>query len=151
VDDIDSRDFDTKDFGSEDLDEMIIYGEGSAITPEDEKPIPFDDSDAEPPSVSHSPLNLGSDTIDISDAGPVEKVSPAAESAPSGKFKSTDRITGVKTFYAKLHPGAIAFLDEQITNWLKANPEVVVKRTNVATGDVLGKKTEPNLIVTIWY
>jgi len=143
VDDVDSRDFDTKDFGSEDLDEMIIYGESSAITPPDEEPIPFDDSDTETTDVSHAPLNLGGNQASA--------VEPAVEKPSSSKVASTDRITGVKTFFAKLHPGAIAFLDEQITNWLKANPDVVVKRTNTVTGEMQAKKSEPNLVVTIWY
>ena len=35
--------------------------------------------------------------------------------------------------------------------WLRENPDVVVKRTNTATGMVVGKKTEPNIIITILY
>jgi hypothetical protein len=62
-----------------------------------------------------------------------------------------DRITGIKTFYTKLHPGAIEFLDDQICKWLMDNPGVHIKRTNIVTGDVVAKKTEPNIIVTIWY
>ena len=70
---------------------------------------------------------------------------------PTGKIVSTDRIVGMKTFFTKLHGGAIEFLEEQIARWLKANPDVIVKRTNVVTGDVVGKKVEPNIIITIWY
>jgi len=58
---------------------------------------------------------------------------------------------GVKTFFTKLHPGAMNFLDEQITKWLKENPHVTVKRTNIVTGQVQAKKTEPNIIITVWY
>ena len=149
MDDIDSRDFDTKDFGSEDLDEMIIYGDASAITPEDDKPIPFDDSDTgnENTDVSHSPLNLGSGTIE----SPQRQAPPKAAAGPAKRTGSENRITGVKTFFAKLHPGAMAFLDEQISNWLKANPGVIVKRTDTVSGEVQGKKSEPNLIVSVWY
>ncbi|MEA3225397.1 MAG: hypothetical protein U9Q07_05560 [Planctomycetota bacterium] len=67
------------------------------------------------------------------------------------KVVSADRIVGMKTFFTKLHAGAITFLEEQIARWLKANPNVIVKRTNVVTGEVQGKKTEPNIIITIWY
>jgi len=150
TDDIDSRDFDTKDFGSEDLDEMIAYGNGSAITPEDEKPIPFDDSDVDTPDVSHSPLNLGGSTAEAPRAEP-SRSAPEARERPSPAEISSQKITGVKTFFAKLHPGALAFLDEQISNWLKNNPGIIVKSTDTVTGQVQGKKTEPNLIVTIWY
>ena len=70
---------------------------------------------------------------------------------PAGKPASTDRIAGVKTFFTKLHPGAMNFLDEQITKWLTENPDVTVKRTNVSTGQVQAKKTEPNIIINVWY
>jgi hypothetical protein len=59
--------------------------------------------------------------------------------------------TGVKTFFTKLHTGAIDFLDEQITNWLKQNPGIIIKQTNTTVGEVQGKKTEPNIIITVWY
>jgi hypothetical protein len=72
-------------------------------------------------------------------------------SIPALSLAAQPRITGVKTFYAKLHGGSISFLDEQITNWLRDNPNIVIKRTNVVTGDLVAKNTEPNVIVTIWY
>jgi len=68
--------------------------------------------------------------------------------APAG---NGDRITGCKTFFTKLHPGAIDFLDEQINQWLKDNPGVVIKLTNTTTGEVQGKKTEANILMTVWY
>ncbi len=115
-------------------------------------PIPFDDVNTNKTGVSHSPLTLGG-------GGPVEapkiKAAPQltrpVEKKPQEKIVSSDRITGIKTFFAKLHPGAIQFLDEQIGNWLKKNPGVTIKRTNVTTGNVQAKKTEPNIIITVWY
>lgn len=150
MDDVDSRDFETKDFGSEDLDEMIVYGDISAVSP-DSKPIPFDD-DRSGTEVSHSPLNL--DGSSAAGAPEVESTAQPAETprrGPAGKMSSSERITGVKTFFTKLHPGAMDFLDKQITNWLKANPGLVIKRTNMTTGEVQGKKTEHNIIITVWY
>lgn len=143
MDDIDSKDFETKDFGSEDLDDMVVYGDISAVSP-DIKPIPFDEETTGDTKISHSPLNLGGGKTEISDVG--------AGVRPSGRLSSSpERITGVRTFFTKLHPGALEFLDEQITNWLRNNPGVVVKRTNVTTGEVQAKKTEPNVIITVWY
>ena len=117
-----------------------------------DKPIPFDDVNTSETGVSHAPLTLGG-------GGPVEapkiKAAPQltrpAEKKPQEKIVSSDRITGIKTFFTKLHPGAMEFLDEQIGKWLKANPGVTIKRTNVTTGDVQAKKTEPNIIITVWY
>jgi hypothetical protein len=144
VSDVDSRDFETKDFGSEDLDDMVVYGDISAVSPEI-KPIPFDEDDTGDTEVSHSPLNLGgSSTAEVSEVG-------AAARAGKKIISSPERITGVKTFFTKLHPGAMEFLDEQISNWLRRNPGITIKRTNITTGDVQAKKTEPNIIITVWY
>jgi hypothetical protein len=115
---------------------------------------------AAPAGVSRAPLNLGA-------AGKPAATPPTAPSAAPAMPKittstpvvkklgtgavSTDRITAVKTFFAKLHPGAIEFLDGQIAEWLKENPGISIKQTNVSTGDIQGKNTEANLIITIWY
>lgn len=118
--------------------------------PEDlNKPIPFDDDDTADAGVSHSPLDLGGGGT--AEAPKIEKPPQPDIKKPAEKMVSAERITGVKTFFTKLHPGAMDFLDEQITNWLKNNPGVTIKRTNTVTGEVQGKKTEPNIIVTVWY
>jgi len=112
-----------------------------------DKPIPFDDAGTSEASVSHSPLDLGgSGTAELPK---IEVPKPVVKEAE--KVVSTDRIVGVKTFFTKLHPGAINFLDEQITKWLKENPGVTIKRTNIVTGQIQAKKTEPNIIISIWY
>jgi len=113
-----------------------------------DKPIPFDDSEPGGKGVSHAPLDLGgTNPVQIPK---VEMPKPAAQK-PMVKAASTDRIAGVKTFFTKLHPGALNFLDEQITRWLTENPGIKVKRTNITTGQVQAKKTEPNIIITVWY
>jgi len=112
------------------------------------KPLPFDDSDPGEKGVSHAPLDLGGTSpVQIPK---VQMPKPAAK-IPAQKTASTDRIEGVKTFFTKLHPGALNFLDEQITRWLTENPGIQIKRTNVATGEIQGKKSEPNIIISVWY
>jgi hypothetical protein len=111
-----------------------------------EKPIPFDDG----LSVSHAPLDLGGGGISSSSANEASEDMPVIKDTGK-KVSWPDRITGVKNFYTKLHAGAIDFLDEQICKWLMDNPGVTVKRTNTVTGDIVGKKTEPNIIITVWY
>jgi len=87
----------------------------------------------------------------------VPKIEPAGRAAAPVPGKSAEiassaeRITGVKTFFTKLHAGAIDFLNGQITKWLHDNPGVVIKRTNTVVGEIQAKKTEPNIIITIWY
>ncbi len=113
-----------------------------------DKPIPLDDVGAGGAGVSHSPLDLGgSNPVEI----PKIKVPKPVTMKPAEKVVSAERITGVKTFFTKLHAGAINFLDEQITKWLTENPDVKIKRTNTVTGEIQGKKTEPNIVITVWY
>jgi len=143
--------FDSSNLGDQNLNEPI------PLDKDLDEPIPFDDASASETGVSHSPLDLGGSGTAQTPKTEVPK--PAAQSnevlitsvKPTEKMVSTDRIVGVKTFFAKLHPGAMNFLDEQITNWLKNNPDVRIKRTNVATGEVQAKKTEPNIIISVWY
>lgn len=139
---------------------------------DNDKPIPFDDADkpvslgnsssSGSPGVSRAPLNLGGGGGQPAPAAkpapktvaPTPAAAPkpvAATPAPVMGTPAGGRITGMKTFFTKLHAGAIDFLGEQICKWLAENPEIVIKQTNITTGDVQGKKTEPNLIMTVWY
>ncbi len=99
--------------------------------------------------VSHAPLDLGGGPAPAAKPK-IKTPKPPPRKAPVAQ-SSADRITGVKTFFTKLHPGAIEFLDEQIADWLKENPGIHIKQTNVATGEVQAKKTEANIIIMIWY
>lgn len=113
-----------------------------------DKPIPLDDISIGGGSISHAPLDLGgSSPVEI----PKIQVPKPVAQKPAEKVASSDRITGIKTFFTKLHPGAINFLDEQITKWLAENPEIVIKRTNIITGEIQAKKTDPNIIISVWY
>jgi DNA-binding Lrp family transcriptional regulator len=115
------------------------------------EPIPFD-NDTSGASVSHSPLDLGGGGK--MEAPKIERPTQpvgAAAKKPAEKINSAERITGVRTFFTKLHAGAIEFLDEVITKWLKDNPGISIKRINMVTGEIQGKKTEPNIIITVWY
>lgn len=113
-----------------------------------DKPIPFDSDNPAQAGISHAPLDLGvGSTAEAAQAA----MPKPAEKKIAEKIVSTNRITGIKTFFTKLHPGAMEFLDEQITAWLKQNPGITIKHTNTATGEVQAKKTEPNIIITVWY
>ena len=134
--------FNNSNFGGQNINEPIPLDQDL------DKPIPLEDISIGGGSVSHAPLDLGG-------SSPLEapkiKVPQPVTKKPTEKLVSGDRITGVKTFFTKLHPGAINFLDEQITKWLKENPEVIIKRTNIITGDIQAKKTDPNIIITVWF
>ena len=135
---------------------MDNFEMSSFSNPDLDKPIPFDSGPSES-GVSHAPLDLGGGSaVKKPQAGapkPVVKptATPAPAAKPAPKAAAPGRIEGVRTFFTKLHPGAINFLDEQIARWLKENPTVVVKRTNIVVGEVQAKKTEPNILVSVWY
>ena len=140
--------FDNSNFSSNaNLDQPVPFDEDL------EQPIPFDDDDTSDSSVSHSPLSLGGGGTAQApkiETPKIEVPKPALKKVVE-KVVSTNRITGVKTFFTKLHPGALDFLDEQITKWLKDNPGLTIRRTNTVTGMIQAKKTEPNIIITVWY
>lgn len=147
--------------------------------PEEEKnldPIPFDDSDEtsagdklinmDQTNVSHTPIDLGgSSTSKSPDTEPVEiegledlddvqieQAVPVKQKMPSTvQIKSTERITGMKIFFTKLQASSIDFMEQQIVDWLAKNPDISIKRTNAISGPLVGKKTEPNIIITVWY
>lgn len=140
--DIDTRDFDSKDFGSEDLDDLVVFGESRTLSPDAEKPIPIENGKEDLSNISHAPLNLDSSSI----------MEAVTEPGVKGQEKSDpNRITHVKTFFTKLHAGSLEFLDVQISKWLRDNPGVVIKRTDTCVGEVVAKKTEQNLVITVWY
>jgi hypothetical protein len=131
---------------------------------QDNKSIPFNNG----LSISHAPLNLDGSAPTRPEPVSIPAPAPAPAAAPpappvidteerpiskdSGKKVSwPDRITGMKTFFTKLHAGAIEFLEDQISRWLAENPGVKIKLTNVVIGEVQAKKTEANVIITVWY
>ncbi|MHC4727822.1 MAG: hypothetical protein ACYS17_11410 [Planctomycetota bacterium] len=138
--------FNSNNFGGQNINDPIPLDQDL------DKPIPLEDISIGGGSVSHAPLDLGgSSPVEINKEAPKIKVPQPATKKPTAKVTSGERITGVKTFFTKLHPGAINFLDEQITKWLAENPEVVIKRTNIITGEIQAKKTDPNIIITVWF
>lgn len=136
-----------------------LTGGGQGGIDDIDKPIPLDDPGPGGAGVSRAPLNLGGQGRQP--RAPAAAPKPAAQNRPVTADKPAPkpaanatggaRITGVKTFFTKLHPGAIEFLDGQIAEWLKKNPGVTVKSTNTTVGEVQAKKTEPNIIVSVWY
>ena len=134
--------FNSSNFGGKNFNEPIPLDQDL------DKPIPLEDISIGGGGVSHAPLDLGGSSP--VEAPKIKVPQPAAKKATE-EIASGERITGVKTFFTKLHEGSINFLDEMITKWLKENPGVIIKRTNVVIGEIQAKKTEPNIIITVWY
>jgi hypothetical protein len=137
--------FNNDDSNHQNLNNQVPSGNTSDLS------NPLENPGTSEPGISHTPLDLGgSRAVEIP-----KRVAPKqAVQRPQSMTVSaepSERIIGVKTFFTKLHPGAVIFLDEQITDWLQKNPDIIIKRTNVVVGEIQAKKTEPNIIISIWY
>jgi hypothetical protein len=67
----------------------------------------------------------------------------------------TPNVTGrgaihCRSFHCKLTDDGLAFLDQQVNEWLDAHPQYEVKMVTSAIGEWTGKVREPNLVVTVW-
>lgn len=56
----------------------------------------------------------------------------------------------VKSFHCKLNDDSLAFLDQQINEWLDAHPQYEVKFVTSNVGEWQGKMREPQMIVQLW-
>lgn len=72
------------------------------------------------------------------------------------QWKRSPNSTGTgaihcKSFHCKLSEDALAFLDEQVNQWLDAHPQYEVKMVGTSVGDFAGKLgKEPHLIMQVW-
>lgn len=57
----------------------------------------------------------------------------------------------VRTFHGKLTEAGVAHMDEQINEWLEANPEIFIKNSTSSIGMFEGKSKEPHLVLTLFY
>ena len=72
------------------------------------------------------------------------------------EFKRPMNVTGtgatrVKTFHVRLSETAMMSLDDHINGWLDDTPGAEVKFCNTAVGLFEAKRSEPHLIMNIWY
>ena len=126
--------------------------------------IPIDINEAEENDSTDADLV---DAVDLHAVEP-EPVTPGSSVVGSNKIRTFDtrkpheehwkrspNVTGVgaihvKTFTSKLRLDAIEHLDEQINNWLDNHPEYEVKFVSQSIGDLVGKRTEPALFISVW-
>jgi len=66
-------------------------------------------------------------------------------------IQSEQAATRCRTFHAKLSDASLAYLDNQINEWIDTEPEVSIKFATSCIGVVEGKHAEPHLIVTLFY
>ena len=106
------------------------------------QPVPFTRKDKPPaPAVPHTPSKIKHATNDKLHE---DQWSRTPNTPHTGAIH-------VRTFRAKLSDDALAYLDQQINEWLDAHPQYEVKMTNTTVGEwstKLGK--EPGIIVSVW-
>ena len=72
------------------------------------------------------------------------------------QWKRSPNVTGTgaihcKSFHCKLSDDALAFLDEQVNQWLDAHPQYEVKFVSTGVGEFTGKLgKEPHLVMQVW-
>lgn len=81
-------------------------------------------------------------------------LSGATRKAEDG-WKRQATVTGngavhVKSFHCKLAEESLAFLDQQVNDWLEAHPQYEVKFVTTAIGEWQGKIKEPQMVVQLW-
>jgi len=126
----------------------------------DKEPIPLEsvpDPQAQSDDENPEPISLaGSDEP----AGPSKiqtfESSSGLKAVAGVQLKRPLNATGrgatrVRTFHTKLNHAALAFLDNQVNEWIDAHDDVEVKFCSSTIGVVEGKKAEPHLIITVWY
>lgn len=105
------------------------------------------------------PIEPGDDTAGEPRVEPSKKIhafSAAAVLGPQHAFKRSLSKTGqgatrMRIFHAKLSDTGLAYIEEQINDWLDNNPDIEIKFTSSTVGVVEAKRSEPNLILTVWY
>lgn len=66
-------------------------------------------------------------------------------------LKGSAAATRCKSFHGKLTDAAIAYLNDQINDWVDAHDDVEIKFAQTTVGPVEGKHTEPHLIITLFF
>ena len=66
-------------------------------------------------------------------------------------LQGSPNATRCKTFHCKLGDGPIAYLCEQINEWVDSDESIEIKFATSTIGVVEGKHVDPHLILTVFY
>ena len=66
-------------------------------------------------------------------------------------LQGSPNATRCKTFHCKLADGPIAYLCEQINEWVDSDASIEIKFATSTIGVVEGKHVDPHLILTVFY
>lgn len=93
-----------------------------------------------------SQIRAGGDTLAGSAAQLVDDIHykrPLDPKAPAA--------TRCRTFHAKLNDGAVAYMNNQVNEWVDQNPNITIKSSSTTIGVWEAKKADPHMIVTVFY
>jgi len=63
----------------------------------------------------------------------------------------TEAPTRCRTFHSKLNDSSLAYMNDQINEWIDGDPRVFIKTVSTTVGTFEGKHPEPHLFVTMFY
>ncbi len=129
------------------------------------QPPPLKPMENDPIDLDPIPLDDGDDLEPISLVEPSDGETSAVSKirafgvAPAQAERTWKRATHVhgtgavrvRTFHGKLSEQGMDFMDNQINEWLDANPDIEIKFVTSAIGQFEGKIREPALVLNIWY
>jgi hypothetical protein len=113
------------------------------------EPIALGEEKAEDAELASSQTKItafGSDGTAIGAASKKDETAFKRSLQPDKSYGTRCRI-----FHSKLNDGAIAFMTDQINDWIDKNPDVSIKALHTTIGIWEGKHADPNLIVTMIY
>jgi len=123
-------------------------GELPEVSP-DELPV------AEPEEDKESAISLveesdGSSQNTVKIMGARKILGPTKEA-----FTRTPNVPGTgaircRVFFSRIAAAPLAYMEQQINEWLDSNP-IEVKHVTHVVGIMEGKNPEPNVIITVWY
>lgn len=64
---------------------------------------------------------------------------------------ATDAPTRCRTFHSKLNDASIAYMNDQINEWVDSDVRIFIKTVSTAVGLFEGKHPEPHLFITMFY
>ena len=121
-----------------------------SLTPEPAKaPAPTSAAEAD----EDEPISL----VESTSTGQVRQATRLGEQIRGQKDLSRSlNVTGTgaircRVFHSKISDTSLKGLEDQINDWLDANPDIEVKHVGHNIGSMQGKVTEDNLVVTVWF
>jgi len=121
--------------------------------PEEElDPILIEEEEPEP-EAEPEPISLVD--VDEEEASAVRTIHTTLDQSQKSKFERPLNVTGqgatrCRLFHCKISEGPLAHLQDTINEWLDSE-EIEVKHVSQVIGTLEGKRSEPNLIVMVWF